>query len=73
MVALGREPIWEDVLVDSFEKGYENFKLGAILQEARLKKGYTQELLALKLDTTKSYILKIENDTKEILLSNLQR
>jgi len=58
---------------DSFEKGYENFKLGAMLQEARLKKGLTQEALALKLGTTKSYISKIENDIKEIRLSNLQR
>ena len=58
---------------DSFEKGYENFKLGSMLQEARLKKGLTQEALALKLGTTKSYISKIENDIKEIRLSNLQR
>ena len=58
---------------DSFEKGYENFKLGAMLQEARLKKGLTQEAIALKLGTTKSYISKIENDVKEIRLSNLQR
>jgi transcriptional regulator with XRE-family HTH domain len=33
----------------------------------------TQEALALKLGTTKSYISKIENDIKEIRLSNLQR
>lgn len=52
---------------------YENFKLGAMLQEARLRKGLTQEALALKLGTTKSYISKIENDIKEIRLSNLQR
>jgi len=58
---------------DAFEKGYENFKLGAMLQEARLRKGLTQEALALKLGTTKSYISKIENDIKEIRLSNLQR
>ncbi len=58
---------------DSFEKGFENFKLGAMLQEARLRKGLTQEAIALKLGTTKSYISKIENDIKEIRLSNLQR
>jgi transcriptional regulator with XRE-family HTH domain len=44
-----------------------------MLQEARLRKGLTQEALALKLGTTKSYISKIENDIKEIRLSNLQR
>jgi hypothetical protein len=47
----------------SFEKGYQNFKLGAMLQEA----------LALKLGTIKSFISKIENDIKEIRLSNLHR
>jgi len=57
----------------SFEKGYENFKLGAMLQEARMRKGLTQEALAIKLGTTKSYISKIENDIKEIRLSNLRR
>ena len=28
---------------DKFEKGYENFKLGFLIQQARLKKGMTQE------------------------------
>ena len=58
---------------DSFEKGYENFKLGAMLQEARLRKGLTQEALALKLGTTKSYISKIENNVKEVRVSTLQK
>ena len=31
---------------DKFEKGYEEFKLGILLQQARLKKGMTQEELA---------------------------
>ena len=42
-----------------------------MLQEARKKKGLTQEELAIKIGTTKSYISKIENDIKEIRLSNL--
>jgi transcriptional regulator with XRE-family HTH domain len=44
-----------------------------MLQEARQRKGLTLEVLVLKLGTTKSYISKIENDIKEIRLSNLQR
>lgn len=31
---------------DNFEKGYEEFKLGFILQQTILKKGMTQEELA---------------------------
>ncbi|MGL5889853.1 MAG: helix-turn-helix domain-containing protein [Bacteroidia bacterium] len=58
---------------DAFEVGYEQFKIGALLQEARLKRGLTQEELALKCGTTKSYISKIENDIKEVRISTLQK
>ncbi|RPD44806.1 helix-turn-helix domain-containing protein [Paracnuella aquatica] len=58
---------------DALEAGYETFKLGALLHEARLEKGLTQEELAEKVGTTKSYISKIENDVKEVRLSTLQR
>lgn len=56
-----------------FDKEYEAFKLGAMLQEARLEKGLTQEELAEKCGTTKSYISKIENDIKEVRISTLQK
>ncbi len=55
------------------EAGYENFKIGALLQEARLEKGLTQEELAVKSGTTKSYISKIENNVKEVRISTLQK
>lgn len=58
---------------DELDSGYENFKLGALLQEARLKKGLTQAELAEKAGTTKSYISKIENNIKEVRLSTLQK
>ena len=56
-----------------FEKGYENFKVGALIHEARLEKGMTQEQLANKVGTTKSYISKIENNIKEVRISTLQK
>jgi ribosome-binding protein aMBF1 (putative translation factor) len=46
---------------DDLDNGYENFKLGTLLHEARLKKGMTQAELAEKVGTTKSYISKIAN------------
>jgi DNA-binding XRE family transcriptional regulator len=58
---------------NDLEAGYENFKIGVLLQEARLEKGLTQESLADKVGTTKSYISKIENNLKEVRLSTLQR
>jgi len=56
-----------------FEKGYESFRLGIIIQQARLKKGLTQGELADKIGTTKSYNSKIENDVKEVRLSTLMK
>ena len=58
---------------DNLEEGYENFKIGALIQEARLEKGMTQEQLAEKVGTTKSYISKIENNIKEVRLSTLKK
>ena len=53
--------------------GYESFKIGVLLQQARLEKGLTQEELADKVGTTKSYISKIENNIKEARISTLQK
>ncbi len=58
---------------DDLESGYENFKLGTLLHEARLERGMTQAELAEKVGTTKSYISKIENNIKEVRLSTLQK
>ncbi len=58
---------------DELEAGYENFKIGAMIQEARLEKGLTQEELAQKVVTKKSYISKIENNVKEARFSTLQK
>lgn len=58
---------------DELEAGYQNFKIGALIHEARLEKGLTQEQLAEKVGTTKSYISKIENNIKEARISTLQK
>jgi len=58
---------------DRLEAGYENFRVGSLIQKARREKGLTQEELAEKAGTTKSYISKIENNIKEVRISTLQR
>lgn len=58
---------------DKLEEGYENFKLGALIYAARHERGMTQEELAEKIGSTKSYISKIENDIKEVRLSTLKK
>ena len=58
---------------EAFEVGYERFKVGAMLHEARLEKGLTQAELAQRVGTTKSYISRLENDIKEVRISTLQK
>ena len=58
---------------EKLEAGYDNFKIGAMIQEARLEKGLTQDELAKRVGTTKSYISKIENNIKEARISTLQK
>ncbi len=58
---------------DTLEAGYENFKIGALIQGARIEKGLTQAELADKVGTTKSYISKIENNIKEVRFSTLKK
>lgn len=58
---------------DELEAGYEVFKIGTLIHDTRIEMGMTQEQLAEKVGTTKSYISKIENNIKEARLSTLQK
>ena len=57
----------------AYEEGFEAFKLGVLLQDLRAKEGMTQEELANKCGTTKSYISRIENNASDIRLSTIMR
>ena len=58
---------------DELEAGYEAFKISALIHDTRLELGMTQEQLAEKVGTSKSYISKIENNIKEARISTLQK
>jgi ribosome-binding protein aMBF1 (putative translation factor) len=58
---------------DELDEGFHAFKIGVMLQEARKKSGLTQQELADKVGTTKSYISKIENNVKEARISTLEK
>ena|SRR4030043_893450 len=60
-------------LRDKYEQEFEAFKLGVMLQEMRKQQKLTQEQLAKKCGTTKTYISRIENDASDIRLSTLMR
>lgn len=58
---------------EKWEQEFEAFRLGVLLEEARVRKGMTQEELAEKCGTNKSYISRIENDASDIRLSTLMK
>ncbi len=58
---------------ETFDAEFEAFQLGAMIQELRKERGLTQEALASKCGTTKTYISKIENHACDIRLSTLIR
>jgi len=58
---------------EEWEQQFESFRLGVLLEEARLKLGMTQEELAEKCGTNKSYISRIENNASDIRLSTLMK
>ncbi len=58
---------------EDYEQGFEAFKLGVLIQEMREDQNLTQEQLAAKCGTTKSYISRIENNASDIRLSTLMR
>ena len=58
---------------DHFEKKAQHFIISETLKEARREANMTQEQLALKVGTKKSYISRLENGKCDIQLSTLYR
>ncbi|MBI4385076.1 MAG: helix-turn-helix transcriptional regulator [Nitrospinae bacterium] len=56
-----------------YDEGYDRFKVGVMLRQARETAGLTQEELARRLCTQKTAISRIENHAEDIKLSTLER
>jgi len=56
-----------------FEEGYHQFKIGVVLREARKAAGLTQEELARRIMTKKTAVSRIENHSRDIRLSTLEK
>lgn len=65
--------VTDAVFAAGFDSGYEQFKLGVVLRQARERAGLTQEELATRLRTKKTAISRIENHAEDIKLSTLER
>lgn len=58
---------------DSFELGCDAFIIGEHLKEERLRVGMTQQQLAEKIGTKKSFISRVENGHTDVQLSTLSK
>ncbi len=56
-----------------FESGYQEFKIGVLLRQAREQAGVTQEALARRTKTKKSAISRLENHAEDVRLSTIKR
>lgn len=57
----------------NFNEGYQVFKIGTMLKEAREAAGITQQELATRLCTKKSAISRMENHAEDVKLSTLEK
>ena len=58
---------------DGYDEGYDQFKIGVMLRQAREEAGLTQEELAIRVNTKKTAISRMENHAEDIKLSTLKR
>ena len=58
---------------ERIERDAEEYRLGLMIQEARKKKGLTQQQLADKVGINKAYISRVENDIKDVRYSTLRK
>jgi len=58
---------------EGFDSGYEQFKIGVMLKQAREEAGMTQAELAARMNTKKTAISRIENHAEDIKLSTLDK
>jgi len=56
-----------------FESEIKSLSLGSVIQEARKFRQLTQQALAVRSGTTKSYISRIENSGSDIRFSTLMK
>lgn len=55
------------------EKSELSLKIGQLIKEARIKSGLTQQDLALKSGTSRTYISRIENDHSDLEIATLRK
>lgn len=70
---IARRKRTDTTFAKDFEAGYADFKIGALLRQAREEAGVTQEALARITKTKKSAISRLENHAEDVRLSTVGR
>jgi len=70
---IARRKRTDKAFAQDFETGYEQFKIGAMLRQAREAAGVTQDGLARLTSTKKSAISRLENHAEDVRLSTVAR
>lgn len=58
---------------EGFDEGYENFRIGIMLKQARLEAGLTQDEVASAIGTRKTAISRLENHVQDVKLSTVEK
>ena len=58
---------------EGFDEGYENFRIGVMLKQARLDAGLTQDDIANAIGTRKTAISRLENHVQDVKLSTVEK
>jgi len=72
-VYINRKKKRDSEFSENYDKGFQDFKLGVMLRQAREDAGLTQEELARKISTKKTAISRIENHAEDMKLSTLEK
>jgi ribosome-binding protein aMBF1 (putative translation factor) len=70
---ISKRKVTDKGFAEGFDSGYQEFKIGHLLRNARKKSGMTQDELARRLRTTKSAISRIENHAEGVRVSTLKK
>ena len=60
-------------LAVTFDNGYESFKIGVLLKQAREDAGLSQAELAELIDTKRTAISRLENHAQDVRLSTIEK
>jgi DNA-binding XRE family transcriptional regulator len=58
---------------EGFDEGYESFRIGVMLKQARLDAGLTQNEVASAIGTRKTAISRLENHVQDVKLSTVEK